>query len=121
MKKVVTLLIVILVAVGIYKMLVMISDMVPKKDPIKTAQESVGNAYGIIADSYVKSAEEYCQMALVKGEPRIERVTDPKEVKTRSEDPKEVDLTFSQNCKVTGKITYKKTVFEYQNSVRISK
>ena len=115
MKKVFTVILVLLIGFGIYKLLVLFKDMVPEKEPIETVKENIDSVYSVVASSYIRSAEDYCQMEMVKGNPRVERITNPNEVKTRAETPKEVDLTFSEDCKVTGTVKYKNTVYKYEN------
>ena len=119
MKKVFSIILILLIGFGIYKLLGLFKDMVPEKEPIEAAKENIDSAYSVVASSYIRSAEDYCQMEIVKGNQRIEKITNPNEVKTRSETPKEVNLTFSDDCKATGTVKYKNTIYKYENGIYV--
>lgn len=113
LKKIFKVLIVVVIIIGIFKLLVFLTNPLTKKKEIDKANEVKEEANKTQALAFVKAVEEYCSLELVKGRPIPDRITNPSEVLFDGDAPREMDITLTNECRAKGTFTYGSITYEY--------
>ena len=113
LKKFLKVLIIVIIIIGIFKLLVFLTNPLTKKKEIDKANEVKEEANKTQALAFVKAVEDYCSLEMVKGRPIPDRITNPDEVLFDGEAPRTIDMTLTEECRAKGTFTYGNITYEY--------